>query len=79
MLAGTKLQEGVAVEVSEAGVLVGRVAGENELAPPAGHSLHVLNGERVFLSADQAPIAAAVLHPLRTARKAKARTKRRGK
>lgn len=76
---GTKLTEGVAVDVTEAGVLVGRVAGENELVPPPGHSVHILNGERVFLSADQAPIPAGALHPLRAKAKAKARTKRRGK
>lgn len=79
MQVGTRLQEGVAVTVTDAGVLVGRVAGVNELVPPAGHAVHILNGERVFLSADQAPIAAAALHPLRATRKAKPRTKRRGK
>jgi hypothetical protein len=76
MNVGTKLQEGVAVAVTDQGVLVGRVAGENELATPFGHSLHVLNGERVFLSADQAPIAAAALHPLRASAR---RTTKRGR
>jgi uncharacterized protein YegP (UPF0339 family) len=72
MTPGQKLHEGIVVTVTEAGVLVGRLAGENELAPPPGHTLFILAGMRVFLSQDQAPIAEKDLHPLggpQTARK----------
>jgi hypothetical protein len=63
---GDKLAEGVVVKHEDAGVYVGRVAEEGEACPPR-HTEHELDGVRVFLSRDQAPIPPAGLHPKKAA------------
>jgi hypothetical protein len=70
MKPGEKLQEGVVVEHTDAGVLVGRHVEEGEPLPPR-HSEHRFGATRVFLSHDQAPIAPAGLHPLKPKKGAK--------